>query len=137
MSNLSTIHFLTSELPEHSWPWVISALRQDQIVWKRLENPDFIKLALRKIGTIPSRWTPLNLSILDIDNEAIITDQVNSNELYPYLEKKKDQITKAIKFKSLSISFNTLFFGVYVESITSLVIALIKGQIFLLSSQNL
>ena len=96
MVNLSTTDYLLSELPEYSWPWVISALRNDPIVWKRLDNVDFIKLAIRKIGDEPKRWNPINLALLELDEKIDLRDPIGVNSLNPDLLKDRERILKGI-----------------------------------------
>jgi len=60
----SFIASLKSTLPEESWPWVIPALRQDDLIWQSLQDPKFGEQALRHIGSQPDDWSPASLALL-------------------------------------------------------------------------
>lgn len=65
MSNSpSFIIKLKDTLREDEWPWVISALRQDPVIWQSLQDPNFGELALSRGGDQPSNWTPAGLAFL-------------------------------------------------------------------------
>jgi hypothetical protein len=52
------IEAIKAILPKSSWPWVFSALRQNEVVWNALNDETFIRLAIGRIGRQPSAWTP-------------------------------------------------------------------------------
>jgi len=64
MTNPSCLIDLKHTLPQASWPEVISALRQDAHVWNSLQNPDFRRTAISKLGGYPEKWTPAHLAML-------------------------------------------------------------------------
>lgn len=66
---LSTIASLKSSIPEASWPWVIPALKHDQVIWNSLQDREFFEKVANYISE-PRDWTPLNLAsqILETDD---------------------------------------------------------------------
>jgi tetratricopeptide (TPR) repeat protein len=60
---------LKSILPEETWPWVISALRKDELVWQSLEEVEFSQRALNQIGANPEDWTPAALALVSLRQE--------------------------------------------------------------------
>ena len=74
----SFIASLKSTLPEESWPWVIPALRQDDLIWQSLQDPKFGEQALRHIGSQPDDWSPASLALLASGyNQHISLDTLN------------------------------------------------------------
>jgi hypothetical protein len=67
MTILSPILYLKDTLPEESWPWAISALRQDALVWSSLHDLPALKLAVQVLGDQPGHWSPFNLALLSLD----------------------------------------------------------------------
>ncbi|MCJ7701323.1 MAG: tetratricopeptide repeat protein [Anaerolineales bacterium] len=90
MMTLSSIQLLKNTLPEETWPWVITALRQDSTVWNSLDDPDFLELAIKTLGSKPQNWSPKNLSLISLDDSLLNEDfnKTNLNNLSPDLYKE-------------------------------------------------
>lgn len=63
----SFIVALKSHLPESSWPWVISALRQDAIIWRALQEPKFAEYCISNLASKPEAWSPAILASLALN----------------------------------------------------------------------
>ncbi|MBE9524252.1 MAG: tetratricopeptide repeat protein [Chloroflexi bacterium] len=57
---------LKNTIEEGYWNQVISALRQDALIWDALQDPVFRKDALEKLGNHPEYWSPANLFFLKL-----------------------------------------------------------------------
>lgn len=64
---LSFIVSLKAILPESAWSRVINALRQDELVWESLQEPDFGEKALATLGDRPAAWSPASLAFLALE----------------------------------------------------------------------
>ena len=66
------------ELKKHSspgtWPWLLTALRQDPWIWAALEASDLGQQALETLGQEPSDWTPAALGLLAIGGQVQSTE---------------------------------------------------------------
>ncbi|MFC1996553.1 tetratricopeptide repeat protein [Chloroflexota bacterium] len=64
-------------LPQSSWPQVIHALRQDELIWQALQEPDFRNISISRLGNRPEMWTPANLALLalktNLDTESFLS----------------------------------------------------------------
>jgi tetratricopeptide (TPR) repeat protein len=58
---------IREKLPEADWSWVVSALRQDSLVWESLQDPDFSEKALTTIGKIAQAWAPAHLGLMALE----------------------------------------------------------------------
>ncbi len=67
MTTVSLILKCKDHFPEDSWGWVIPALRQDMVIWKNLNNPEFWGLARNRLENQPQNWSPANLALLALD----------------------------------------------------------------------
>lgn len=56
--NTTFLTQLKSHLPEQTWPWVIAALRHDELVWKTLLENDSILQAPNGARHLPENWSP-------------------------------------------------------------------------------
>jgi tetratricopeptide (TPR) repeat protein len=65
----SIIVKLKSALPDTICPWVIGALRQDHVVWDKLQDPVFQSQALSQELSIWTSLAPANLAIIAIHAE--------------------------------------------------------------------
>lgn len=74
MTNPSCLIELKEILPKTTWPQVFLALRQDELIWQGLQNPDFRELAISKFGNHPEKWNPAQLAILALRNDLEIKD---------------------------------------------------------------
>ena len=57
---------LKSVLPESFWPWVIPALKHDQLIWETLSDPKFFKNASKEISK-PEDWKPSQLALIILE----------------------------------------------------------------------
>jgi tetratricopeptide (TPR) repeat protein len=74
MAEFSFIVEIKRRLPENSWSWLISALRQDPNIWKSMQGK-LGESALEKFSDRPQAYSPANLSLLALgysDPEEII-----------------------------------------------------------------
>jgi len=53
---------------------VIRALRQDQIIWKSLEEPELRQKALDLLPSVPQSWSPGSVALLTLEDPPIIED---------------------------------------------------------------
>lgn len=74
MESPSFIQKLHGILPEETQPWVINALRQDQVVWHSLQDESLSEKALSTCGDHPRSWTPGVLSLLALDINISVED---------------------------------------------------------------
>jgi hypothetical protein len=65
----SIIVKLKSALPDTICPWVIGALRQDRVVWDKLQDPVFQSQALSQELSIWTSLAPANLALIAIHAE--------------------------------------------------------------------
>jgi tetratricopeptide (TPR) repeat protein len=66
----SIIVKLHNALPESIYPWVIAALRQDPVVWKKLQEPAFHQHILSLELSVWTSLSPANLALLAIAEET-------------------------------------------------------------------
>lgn len=59
---------LKENLPESVWPWLISALRQDEIIWDSLNNPKITNTVLEQLTNQPEQWSPIQLVFVIFDH---------------------------------------------------------------------
>jgi tetratricopeptide (TPR) repeat protein len=64
--NTTFLTQLKSHLPEHSWPWVIAALRQDELVWETLQAYGSILQAPTEEDQHPESWNPARIAFLTL-----------------------------------------------------------------------
>jgi len=58
---------LKKVLAEERWTQVISALRQDVLIWDALQDASFRDAAVMHLGSNPEAWSPANLALLKLD----------------------------------------------------------------------
>jgi tetratricopeptide (TPR) repeat protein len=64
--NTSFLTHLKLHLPEQSWPWVIAALRQDELVWNTLQtNNSFLQFSTEE-NQLPENWNPAHVAFLTL-----------------------------------------------------------------------
>ena len=66
---LHLINALKEIFPEACWSWVIPALRRSPLLWRELQEPDFISDLLQEIGPEPSDWTPGRIGAAYLNKE--------------------------------------------------------------------
>ena len=66
----SIIVKLHTALPESIYPWVIAALRQDSVVWEKLQEPAFHQYILSLELSVWTSLSPANLALLAIAEES-------------------------------------------------------------------
>ncbi|MDH5507767.1 MAG: hypothetical protein OEZ02_11160, partial [Anaerolineae bacterium] len=72
---------LNQYLPEHAWPQVLSALRQDPLVWNSLlENQPLGETMFAQAGDNPTLWSPASLALAAI-GQPINTAKNPSSEI--------------------------------------------------------
>ena len=78
MASAGFLKQLRSLLPESDWQPVLSALRQDRLVWAALQDDALCSRALESCGKIASAWNPARLGLLSLGytlNEADLQAQ--------------------------------------------------------------
>ncbi|MCJ7530600.1 MAG: hypothetical protein MUO64_06155, partial [Anaerolineales bacterium] len=88
------IEAIKAILPKSSWPWVFSALRQDEVVWNALNDETFIRLAIGRIGRQPSAWTPAALTLISL--KVDVNPERLAGDVSAYIP--DDLIQKALDF---------------------------------------
>jgi tetratricopeptide (TPR) repeat protein len=64
--NTTFLAQLKSHLPEQSWPWVIAALRQDELVWETLQaSCTFLQFSTED-NQLPESWNPARVAFLTL-----------------------------------------------------------------------
>ena len=74
MMTSSPIPSLKETTKEADWSWMVSALRQDPLIWTALNNPEFFESANQRLGNCSKRWNPINLAFLILDENILIDD---------------------------------------------------------------
>ena len=67
MEEFNTIYQLRQSIATKSQAWIIPALRQDEIVWKALNDPAFLEKAIKASKRSDEFWTPSNLGFLSLN----------------------------------------------------------------------
>ena len=80
MEEFNTIYQLRQSIATKSQAWIIPALRQDEIVWKALNDPAFLEKAIKASKRSDEFWTPSNLGFLSLNIQEYL--QPNS---FPFL----------------------------------------------------
>ncbi len=75
-------------------PQVLSALRQDRLVWEQLEDVEFAGKAIAYAGEKPELWSPASLAILCLDL-TISLDYLRTLPLQPLSPELRQQAAKA------------------------------------------
>jgi len=58
---------LKKRMPEDAWGWVVTALRQDALIWDSLEQTTLGQQALERSSTQPKDWSPASLALLSLE----------------------------------------------------------------------
>jgi tetratricopeptide (TPR) repeat protein len=66
MASAGFLKQLRSLLPESDWQPVLTALRQDRLVWAALQDDALCSRALESCGKIASAWNPARLGLLSL-----------------------------------------------------------------------
>lgn len=77
MASAGFLKQLRSLLPENDWQPVISALRQDRLVWAALQDDTICNQALAACGNMMQAWNPARLGLLSLGytfDEAALRD---------------------------------------------------------------
>jgi tetratricopeptide (TPR) repeat protein len=64
--NTTFLSQLKSSLPEQSWPWVIAALRQDELVWETLQTTSSFLQFTSEDSRLPESWNPAHVAFLTL-----------------------------------------------------------------------
>ncbi|KPL08127.1 hypothetical protein AMJ86_01850 [bacterium SM23_57] len=81
MTTSSPILYLKDTFKEEDWPWIIPALHQDSIIWKALNNLEFLDQAILNLGNHPRNWMPVNLAFLTQGEYEYFRDQKNNSPI--------------------------------------------------------
>ena len=73
---------LRNILSEDTQSWVLSALRQDPLVWKCLQDAELSDQAIEMLGSTPDRWTPANLSLISLGYTGPLTEGHEDPKLF-------------------------------------------------------
>ena len=65
---------LKKQFPGSDWPWLLLALRQDDLVWRALQDPDFASLAFERLPNEAHAWSPAALSMLKLEDPPSLSD---------------------------------------------------------------
>ena len=79
----SAIIDLKEFLPEDSWSQVISALRQDSLVWAVVQDSKIRGSAKEKFGPAPEAWSPANLALILLEYNLQASDLRNMPHSLP------------------------------------------------------
>jgi tetratricopeptide (TPR) repeat protein len=95
------IQQLRNQLSEDTQPWVINALRQDQVVWQVLIETNLAEKALSKLGSQPQAWSPGMLALLgmDLDLDPDFLHLSPLNPLDPQLRQRAYQAYESLMKK--------------------------------------
>ncbi len=66
MNSTNLILELRNRLPVDTWGWVVTALRQDVLVWESLDQTELGQQALDRSSTQPKDWSPASLALLSL-----------------------------------------------------------------------
>lgn len=99
MNTLPFIFQLREKLPQADWSWVVSALRQDVLVWESLQDPNFGEKALHSLGGHTQAWSPAHLSLLalEIDQTPDAYQVIPMIPLKPSLKKQALKLLEEVK----------------------------------------
>ncbi|RPI35042.1 MAG: hypothetical protein EHM70_00870, partial [Chloroflexota bacterium] len=61
------ISLIQNRFPEETWPWLAASLRQDELVWKSLQDPSFAGLVFTRCDGKPSSISPGSLALLALE----------------------------------------------------------------------
>jgi len=77
---------LRNILSEDTQSWVLSALRQDPLVWKCLRDSELSDQAIEMLGSAPDRWTPANLSLITLGYTGPLTEVHEDPKLFEMID---------------------------------------------------
>ncbi len=80
-------------LPPEDYPYVITGLRQDLLVWSALSQPDFFKQALDFAGEHAELWNPSSLALLAL-GKALPVETLRSLPLIPISSDLRQQAAR-------------------------------------------
>ena len=63
------VEHLRSSLPGSNLAFVVSALRQDPVVWESLQDPDLWQSITAQSRLFPEDWSPASLGLLALQLE--------------------------------------------------------------------
>lgn len=94
---MTQTHFITElkvRLSEETWPWVVTALRQDALVWDSLEGTDLGPHALAAMPNRPESWSPAALALLVLNYPAPL-GSLRTVPMQPLAPNVRQQVTRA------------------------------------------
>jgi tetratricopeptide (TPR) repeat protein len=65
----TSVQILRETIPPTELTWLISALRQDELVWQFLEEEENTRKAVQVVGDAPGKWNPGVLSLVALNLE--------------------------------------------------------------------
>ena len=81
------LNLLKKSIPQSSWSWVVSAMRQDRVIWQGLQDPSFLYLLERNqypFLSNPENWSPGKFALIALQQEHLV---LPDNEAIQPLEK--------------------------------------------------
>ncbi|MBW8010026.1 MAG: tetratricopeptide repeat protein [Chloroflexi bacterium] len=97
----SFIAKLKNTIPEDNWPWVLAALRQDEIIWKSLQDNKFSQKVITHSKGDIRFWSPASIALLAI-KQPIALDRLLETPLQPVSHKLRNLAANA--FEELAVS---------------------------------
>ncbi len=76
------IRYLKDTFKEEDWPWIIPSLRQDSLIWKTLNNLEFLKQAIIELGNKPKNWSPINIALVFLGETNHLGERTESTNLH-------------------------------------------------------
>jgi hypothetical protein len=97
MSAIPFVLKLKDQLAEDAWCWVTAALRQDALVWGKLESDESLaSRALSAFGSDAGKWSPAGLALLEAGS-SLSLDSLRSDPLRPLPQPLCAQAVSAYK----------------------------------------
>ncbi len=76
--------------PSADWPWLLLALRQDELVWSALQDEEFSGHAFARLGPNANAWSPAGLALLSLDDSPDL-NSLRSRPLKPLQQSSSHQ----------------------------------------------
>ncbi len=106
------VEHLRSSLPGSNLAFVVSALRQDPVVWESLQDPDLWHLITDQSRQAPEDWSPASLGLLALqveDAEAVQPAALRADLQFPLESSLRRRAARA--FESLTTGQGSLVQG--------------------------
>ena len=92
----SLITKLRESIPESKLSWILTAIRQDKIIWERLQDASFSKKVLEHAAGDHSLWSPGSIAVLAIKRSVSISELQNP-KFKPIPPKLRTQAAKVFE----------------------------------------